>query len=114
LLAASDAEQTVWEDVTVVPGKLFVVGDPKQSIYRFRRADVELYRRVCDLLVRGGARPVKLTTSFRSVPSIQRLVNAAFEPIMAPAGYVPLMPHREECAGQPSVVVLPVPEPYAG
>ena len=31
----------------LVPGKLFIVGDPKQSIYRFRRADIGIYREVC-------------------------------------------------------------------
>src|SRR5579859_3460550 len=34
---------TQWQDVKLEPGKLFIVGDPQQSIYRFRRADVEIY-----------------------------------------------------------------------
>ena len=42
--------------VSPVPGKLFVVGDPKQSIYRFRRADVETYLQVCEQLKASGAR----------------------------------------------------------
>ena len=61
---------------------------------------------------------VALTSSFRAVPSLQRLVNAAFAPRMVEdratlqAGYVPLTPYRAERAGQPSVVALPVPRPY--
>ena len=39
-----------WRNVTPQPGKLFIVGDPKQAIYRFRRADVETYREVYELL----------------------------------------------------------------
>ena len=66
-----------------VPGKLFLVGDPKQSIYRFRRADVGLYESVKRQLVGAGAAVVHLTVSFRSVPAIQEAVNAAFAPRMA-------------------------------
>ncbi len=60
------------------PGALFIVGDPKQSIYRFRRADVGVYHEICEQLARAGATRVTLRTSFRSVPAIQRAVNAAF------------------------------------
>ena len=35
-----------WRDAVLEPGKLFVVGDPKQSIYRFRRADIAIYDEV--------------------------------------------------------------------
>ena len=118
LLAADSPAEARWRHVRPVPGKLFIVGDPKQSIYRFRRADVGIYRDVCGLLAAAGARPVRLTTSFRSVPNIQRAVNAAFRPLMdgdplaLQAEYVPLEPAREDAPPQPSVVALPVPEPY--
>jgi ATP-dependent helicase/nuclease subunit A len=119
LLASGDPTETAWAAVTPVPGKLFIVGDPKQSIYRFRRADVQTYRRVCDLLVTRGARFVELRRSFRSVPNIQRVVNAAFAPIMdgstdtGQASYVPLEAVRPDEPAQPSVVVLPVPAPFS-
>ncbi len=105
-------------DLPVRRGALFVVGDPKQSIYRFRRADVGVYHRVCERLMDGGARRVVLQTSFRSVPHIQRAVNAAFSVHMThdraslQADYVPLLPYRPQPASQPSVVALPVPRPY--
>jgi ATP-dependent exoDNAse (exonuclease V) beta subunit len=119
LLAADNPDETDWRAVTPVPGKLFIVGDPKQSIYRFRRADVEVYRRVCERLRKCGARLVQLRTSYRAVPNLQRAVNAAFRPVMdgdpeaLQAEYVQLEPARSDAPGQPSVVALPVPRPYA-
>jgi ATP-dependent helicase/nuclease subunit A len=118
LLSASDPEANNWRTVTPVPGKLFIVGDPKQAIYRFRRADVGTYEEVKQLLLRNGAELLQVTTSFRSLPSIQAMINRAFAPHMdghtenLQAGYVPLSPFREEYAGQPSIVALPVPQPY--
>jgi ATP-dependent exoDNAse (exonuclease V) beta subunit len=97
------------------PGKLFLVGDPKQSIYKFRRADIQLYQEVCDELIAKGVGLVRLTKSFRSLPNIQDFVNAAFAPEMSGDGhadYAPLEHHRDEISGRPSVIALPVPKPY--
>jgi ATP-dependent exoDNAse (exonuclease V) beta subunit len=119
LLAADNSEETDWRQARPVPGRLFLVGDPKQSIYRFRRADVGVYRDVCRQLERLGAVVVHLTTSFRSVPEIQACVNGAFAPILTgddttlQAPYVPLARHRDALPNQPAIVALPVPEPYA-
>ena len=129
LLASRDPDERDWRRVVPAPGKLFIVGDPKQSIYRFRRADVGIYRQVTAQLARHGVANLALTTSFRAVRSIQRFVNHAFAPLMGAApedadggaggaerplsGYVPLAAHREDGAAQPAVVALPVPRPYA-
>jgi ATP-dependent exoDNAse (exonuclease V) beta subunit len=119
LLAAGDPSHTDWRTAVPVPGRLFIVGDPKQSIYRFRRADVGIYREVCEHLGRCGAKRLNLTTSFRSVPQIQACINAAFAPVMTgdpftlQADYVPLTPFRADDGSQPAVVALPVPAPYA-
>ena len=101
LLAADDLADCDWRAIRPVPGKLFIVGDPKQSIYRFRRADVGIYLEVKDLLAQRGAECVHLRTSFRAVPAIQRFVNAAFAPHLRAdrdalqADYVPLDPYRD-------------------
>jgi ATP-dependent exoDNAse (exonuclease V) beta subunit len=102
----------------VRPGALFIVGDPKQSIYRFRRADVGVYRRIAAQLTGRDARGVTLQTSYRAVPEIQRFVNAAFRAEMTgdeetlQAAYVDLRPDRSHYAAQPAIVALPVPRPY--
>jgi ATP-dependent exoDNAse (exonuclease V) beta subunit len=118
LLASDDPAVTDWREVTPGPGKLFVVGDPKQSIYRFRRADVGIYQVVKEQLGRRGVACLNLRTSFRSVPNLQALVNAAFAPVMREdraalqAAYVSLAPHRSTITDQPTLVALPVPRPY--
>ena len=118
LLAAGDPAETNWRKIRPIAGKLFLVGDPKQSIYRFRRADVGIYRSVYEILQAAGAKRVTLRTSFRARPNIQRAINTAFAPLMTgdpdmlQAEYVPLEPFRSDSQEQPSVVALPVPEPY--
>src|SRR5262245_32046697 len=82
LLSADDPEVTALEKVRPVNGKLFIVGDPKQSIYSFRRADVALYQRIKAGLVKHGAELLYLSKSFRAVQPIQDAVNAAFAPAM--------------------------------
>jgi ATP-dependent helicase/nuclease subunit A len=102
-----------------VPGKLFIVGDPKQAIYRFRGTDLGTYWDVRDGIGRRGGQVRHLTTSYRSVPAIQRFVNAAFNAEMIEnretlqAGYVGLSRYRPGDDSQPAIVALPVPKPYA-
>jgi ATP-dependent exoDNAse (exonuclease V) beta subunit len=117
ILSSDDPSVTEWRAARPLPGKLFLVGDPKQSIYRFRRADILFYQDICQELRRKGAELIYLSQSFRSVPPIQGAVNAAFEPEMkgdpvtGQPSYVPL----EEFAPSstlPAVIALPVPEPY--
>lgn len=100
----------------ITPGKLFAVGDPKQAVYRFRRADLAVYEDAKAAVTRAGGEVLDLTTSFRGVPSLQRFLNGAFSARMqeeqgVQARYVPLSPFRDEPA-QPTVVALPIPEPY--
>lgn len=69
LLAADDPSVTDWRAARPIPGKLFLVGDPKQSIYRFRRADIALYEEVKARLLAAGAELLHLMASFRAPPS---------------------------------------------
>src|SRR6516162_6864811 len=116
LLSADNPQESDWLNVSPIPGMLFLVGDPKQSIYRFRRADVAIYLQVKEMLLARGAEPLYLSTSFRSPPSLQSLVNAAFAPVMArttaDGQYVPLENWRTEIIERPTIVALPVPRPY--
>jgi ATP-dependent helicase/nuclease subunit A len=69
-----------WRKVRLRPGALFVVGDPKQSIYRFRRADIDIYnivrRRFSDPAV---GRVLPLTLNFRSSPQLCKWANEVFQ-----------------------------------
>jgi len=115
LLAADDPAESDWLKIRPVAGKLFVVGDPKQSIYKFRRADILLYRQIRDAMVERGCGLVALRKSFRSVPNLQHFVNSSFETEMDGDGHaewIPLERHREEIDGRPSLIALPVPRPY--
>ena len=69
-LAATDAEQH---------RSVFLVGDAKQSIYRFRRADAQLFTYARDWLSEHlAANNAPLNTSWRSAPAIINFVNAVF------------------------------------
>lgn len=70
-----------WREVVLEPGKLFVVGDPKQSIYRFRRADISLYDEVKALIRRqpdGKGVVTAITQNFRTTPAVLGWVNHVF------------------------------------
>jgi ATP-dependent exoDNAse (exonuclease V) beta subunit len=105
-----DTDPLQAEILRKVAQRLFVVGDPKQSIYRFRRADAREYRRIYSELCESGAERKELTRSTRSTRTIQAFVNAAFENQIE--HYLPLEGGVERPAGQPAIVALPMPEPY--
>ena len=77
LLTSDSSEGSDWRTVTPRPGSLFVVGDPKQSIFRFRRADIQIYELV-KRRMEGFGVVLPLTTNFRSVSSIEAVVNGHF------------------------------------
>ena len=100
------------------PGSLFLVGDPKQSIYRFRRADIALY---LDARRSLPTDDVALTDNFRTTTPIIDWINAVFgeligsgadgsrhedrSRLMQPA-YVPLVGRRPAASNGPSVTIL--------
>ncbi|MGD9795836.1 MAG: UvrD-helicase domain-containing protein, partial [Acidimicrobiia bacterium] len=77
-----DASLLPWWERTMGGGALFAVGDPKQSIYRFRGADMRLYQRAVDTLGGGELRP--LYRNFRTVPGVLAWVNAAVGALFDP------------------------------
>jgi ATP-dependent helicase/nuclease subunit A len=79
-LMATDVKETSWRKCVPSPGSLFVVGDPKQSIYRFRRADIVTYKEVKEIIRKGGGQIINLSTNFRTSGSIFDWVNSLFGP----------------------------------
>jgi ATP-dependent helicase/nuclease subunit A len=85
-LCEEGARAARWDEVSLAPGKLTLVGDPKQSIYRFRRADISVYDSVRAIVARGKHVLVPLTANFRSQPALLAHLNARFDDILgAPA-----------------------------
>lgn len=92
-----------WTEAAPRPGSLFLVGDPKQAIYRFRGAHAAAYAAVRhSFATRDPASVIRVTANFRSAPEILQHVNACFETPLSAAGqpgYVPLTPTQDPRAG---------------
>ena len=65
-----------------VQGSLFIVGDPKQSIYRFRGADIKAYMSIRERFAAEGGEVLGLTRNFRSTAKLKTVFNEAFEKLM--------------------------------
>jgi ATP-dependent helicase/nuclease subunit A len=105
-----------WDQVRLAPGRLFLVGDPKQSIYRFRRADIETYARARALVAAQGE-ILTLHTNFRSVGGLLAAVNRLFESQMQPPedgayqpAYAPVVPAPDAPDGDGPLVLEWPPE----
>ncbi|SNB47449.1 exodeoxyribonuclease V subunit beta [Geobacter sp. DSM 9736] len=96
--------------------RLFIVGDPKQSIYLFRGADVEVFGKAQAEIAASGGEPLFFQESFRSRPEIIQFVNSLFGKIVMAQGDAPfeivyderhhLLPQREAGDGTPCVELL--------
>ncbi|HEV8232878.1 MAG TPA: UvrD-helicase domain-containing protein [Thermoanaerobaculia bacterium] len=104
-LTGGDFAEKDWRKLAPVEGSLFVVGDPKQSIYRFRRADIETYARVKERVLASGGRVVDLTANFRSAPEVCSWINGVFddtfprEATPAQPAHARLHPERKSTGG---------------
>jgi ATP-dependent helicase/nuclease subunit A len=115
-LAGAEGGEEDWRSIAPEPGRLLLVGDPKQSIYRFRRADVESYRRIA-----GGLDRRTLSANRRSLPALLAWINAAFEELLDgdpekpwEIGYEPFLPWRRGEGGPAPVVYLEPPAGWTG
>lgn len=91
--------------------KLFVVGDPKQSIYRFRGADVSVFAEVRQAIQAQDGVDITLPDNFRTVDKILEACNEVFENLLGTdekqdVFFEPLVPHR---TSESKPVLLQVP-----
>ncbi len=116
LIAGSGAvaADTRWNDLDTRDGHLFFVGDPKQSIYRFRRADISLFLHAAERFG-AGDRSLSLTTNFRTGRSVIDLINGIFGELIreqrhdglpSQPAYAPFTAVRTDAPVGPPVTVL--------
>ncbi len=97
---ASENPLPKWSKCVPRPGSLFIVGDPKQSIYRFRSADVASFLKVKGLFEQNGGAILSLSRNFRSTSIICAHFNRAF---------IKMLP--EETSDQSRFEEIPIPDP---
>ena len=110
---------TRWQDVQLQPGKLFVVGDPKQSIYRFRGADITAYELFTELILKQGGEKAYLRQNFRSEEEIIAVANGVCSAVMKeqPAfqpAYEPIFTDKTERSGAAELALVCAAEGKAG
>ncbi len=117
LLLAAESETDDWTEAQPGPGRLVLAGDPKQSIYRFRRADIDIYEQVRELFASATetADVVGLTVNFRARPQLSRWQNRALAGVVksdtefprAQARWTPSVAHRSSPrVAEPAVAVI--------
>ena len=102
-LAGEGPQGCAWQDRKIRPGALFLVGDPKQAIYRFRGADVATYLTAKKALSDHDPLSIlEISANFRSQPAILQFVNDNFASMLDVArgqpGFSALAPVRKPAA----------------
>ncbi len=113
LLLTAREDTANWREAEPGPGRLVLVGDPKQSVYRFRRADIDTYEEVRELFRRasetapGTAAIERLRVNFRARPNLADWQNRSLSAVLssdpayprAQASFQPIEPHRQDSGG---------------
>lgn len=112
-LIGADARPAIWHEAVLRPGALFLVGDPKQAIYRFRGADIGVYAQArTNVEGPSGGAVVQVTANFRSRRGLIGYFNDRFESVLSQSeqpGYVALSPTIEDSDdGLPCVTKLTI------
>ena len=104
-LTGSDINEKHWQQLVPRQGSLFIVGDPQQSIYHFRRADIAVYNQVKSLIKKSFGKVIQLNSNFRSLKSISDYLNPVFSDLFSSqagdfqAKYSPMNAVREDKEG---------------
>ena len=118
-LKGANKEERDWQKLRPEPGSLFLVGDPKQSIYRFRRADIDIYNLIKKIVEETGGEVLQLTTNFRSLDVLAAWNNPVWKAVLPAdadkyqAAFAPLITMRPDeegrCSGVYKIVAPRVP-----
>ncbi|MGJ7921578.1 UvrD-helicase domain-containing protein [Neobacillus sp. LXY-4] len=118
-LVSENIHEKNWISCRPKPGSLFIVGDPKQAIYRFRRADIDTYNRVKQLMEEHGGEVLQLTMNFRTLDCVTTKLNSIFanylpqQETLYQAAYRPLNSfHLDDGKGFTGMNRLTVPSDY--
>ena len=76
------------------PGRLFIVGDPRQSIYAFRGADVRVFDEARRQIMEGGGEEISLSRSFRAHQPLLDILNNIFSKALQRVSSGPLAQHE--------------------
>jgi len=104
-LTGSNIKEKDWQKLVPSPGSLFIVGDPQQSIYHFRRADIAVYKQVKSLIKKSKGKVIQLNSNFRSIDSIGEYLNPVFSDLFSvqegefQAQYSPMQTIRKDQEG---------------
>jgi ATP-dependent exoDNAse (exonuclease V) beta subunit len=114
LLCGDGDQNESWTARRLRPGSLFLVGDPKQAIYRFRGADVDTYLEAKHTpLEQDPGSIIEITANFRSRAPILAFANDRFQSLLSEAagqpGFMPLAATRAASPDDPAVACFEVP-----